>query len=109
MDSEHEICLDRCLHRAVRHDLSSHTCHVNETSPAPPAPFRQYSITVTASDGKFEATQTVQIEVMNVNDVAPVFDQPGYELRLREGYISPEPIIKVRRAQYSSSVLGITY
>ncbi|XP_043236819.1 neural-cadherin-like isoform X1 [Amphibalanus amphitrite] len=56
---------------------------------------RNYSITVTASDGKFEATQTVLIEVMNVNDVAPVFDQPGYELQLREGYISPEPIIKV--------------
>ena len=37
----------------------------------------------------------MQIEVMNVNDVAPVFDQPGYELRLREGYISPDPIIKV--------------
>ena len=59
----------------------------------------QYSITVTASDGKYEATQKVRIDVMNVNDVAPVFDRPGYELGLREGYISPDPIIKVRRRE----------
>ncbi|XP_037090914.1 DE-cadherin-like [Pollicipes pollicipes] len=56
---------------------------------------RQYSISVTASDGKFEATQTVDIEVRNVNDVAPVFDKADYQLQLREGYFSPEPIIKV--------------
>ena len=62
----------------------------------------QYSITVTASDGKYEATRKVRIDVMNVNDVAPVFDRPGYELGLREGYISPDPIIKVSRREATS-------
>ncbi|XP_043190768.1 DE-cadherin-like isoform X2 [Amphibalanus amphitrite] len=55
-----------------------------------------YKITVTASDGKYEATHAVDINVTNINDVPPVFDKPSYQLKMSEGpRDSSEPIVKV--------------
>ena len=59
----------------------------------------QYKITVTASDGKYEATHPVDINVTNINDVPPVFDKPSYQLKMSEGpRDSSEPIVKVSAA-----------
>ncbi|XP_037090978.1 DE-cadherin-like [Pollicipes pollicipes] len=57
---------------------------------------RKYVITVTASDGKYEDTHEVDVEVINQNDMPPVFDKQTYEQKLREGYLSSTPILKVR-------------
>ncbi|XP_037076990.1 neural-cadherin-like [Pollicipes pollicipes] len=56
---------------------------------------KEYTISVTASDGKYEATHPVNIDVTNVNDVAPVFNQSEYRLKMSEGRASSEPITKV--------------
>ncbi|XP_043205387.1 DE-cadherin-like isoform X2 [Amphibalanus amphitrite] len=56
---------------------------------------KRYNITVTASDGVYEDSHQVTIEVENENDVPPTFDQPSYEKSMQEGYLPATPILTV--------------
>ena len=56
---------------------------------------RQYNITITASDGIYEDSHQVVIEVENQNDVPPEFDETSYNKSMQEGYRSDTPILTV--------------
>ena len=58
---------------------------------------------MTASDGRFEASHEVKIDITNINDVPPVFDKLSYQLKMSEGpRDSSEPIVRVRMAHTCS-------
>lgn len=57
-----------------------------------------YALTVTASDRQFESTCTVYVNVTDVNDFAPVFQNSPYNVYVSEGADIGEVIVTVSAA-----------
>lgn len=43
-----------------------------------------YTLEIRAFDGRFDDNTTVDINILNVNDVAPIFDEVEYTIRIKE-------------------------
>ena len=55
----------------------------------------EYSLTVTARDGSYSNSTTVQINIRNRNDMKPDFLQGEYFAKLKEEFVPTYPILQV--------------
>ena len=75
--------------------IEEQTGYIRVAKPLDYEKIKQYTLVVGAWDGQFSSQTTVEIAILNVNDMTPKFSQERYEIQVKEEEAPTYPVISV--------------